>query len=194
MAVTGGVACGKSRVGALLAEWGMPVCEADDLAHDLMRPGGGVFDEVVRVFGRGVLGSDGQVDRAALGRVVFAQPEALRTLNAVVHPEVKKSWEAWLTKQEREFSRAAAVIIPLLYEAGFRGGWDAVICVTATERTQRNRLACRGLTEAEARRRMSAQMSTARKAELADYVIVNDGAEDLLREQTRRVWRHILET
>ena len=192
IAVTGGIACGKSRVGAFLAESGVPVCEADQLAHDLMGPGTRVLDEVVRAFGAGILAPDGGIDRRRLGRLVFAQPEALRALNAIVHPEVKKSWEVWLAARETE-CEAAAVIIPLLYEAGLGAGWDAVICVTASEATQRKRLACRGLTEEDARRRITAQMPTIRKAQMADYVIINDGPEGPLREQTRRVWRHIRE-
>jgi dephospho-CoA kinase len=192
IAVTGGIACGKSLVGRFLSDEGIPVCEADELAHDQMKPGSRSFLEIVRLFGKGILGREGSIDRQRFGRRVFSKPLELARLNAIVHPHVKRAWSRWLAKRSRD-SRVAAVIVPLLYEVGAGKGWDAVICVAAWEDIQIRRLKDRGLSEADARKRMRAQMETDRKTELADFVVMNNGTEEMLREQTRRVMRSILE-
>jgi dephospho-CoA kinase len=192
IAITGGIACGKSLVGALMGGWGVEVCDADDLAHHLMEPGAQAYGPVVAAFGREILTGDGRVDRRRLGDRVFADGGDRERLNAIVHPLVKEAWRDWVSRRPPE-TRAAAVLIPLLYEAGEGEGWDAVVCVVASEATQRARLAARGLDGQEARRRMAAQMPLAEKAERADFVILNDGTLDVLREQTMRVLERILE-
>lgn len=192
VAVTGGIACGKSLVGRHLAQCGAAVCEADELAHDLMSRGQPVSRAVVAAFGKDILDSGGEIDRGRLGARVFADGDELRKLNALVHPAVEAAWQAWLRAREAD-SEEAVVVIPLLYEAGAGSGWDAVICVASTPPTQLRRLRERGLTCAQARARTAAQMRTSRKEELADYVIVNEAGRDLLREQTLRVWRSIRE-
>jgi len=192
IAVTGGIACGKSLVGKFLSGQGIPVCEADVLAHEKMSPGTRVFSRVVRVFGNGILGADGAIDRRVLGRRVFSNPQQVAALNAIVHPAVKNAWKEWLAIKQKT-ARAAAVVVPLLYEVGEGEGWDAVICVTSAPVLQIQRLKGRGLSRPEACRRMQAQMGTAEKAERADFVIVNDGTRTMLEEQSNRVVRHIVE-
>jgi dephospho-CoA kinase len=108
---------------------------------------------------------------------------------------VKQAWAVWLKEREEEGRVAGAVVmVPLLYEVGEERGWDAVVCVSAGEVVQLGRLKERGFSEAEGRRRISAQMAVGEKMARADYVILNHGTKELLREQTRRVWAHILET
>jgi len=192
VAVTGGIACGKSLVGSFLGDQGVEVCEADDLAHALMRPGRPVFREIVRVFGEGFLGSGGDIDRQRLGQRVFASREDLIKLNSIVHPAVKKEWEKWLKGRERG-CRVAAVIIPLLYEVDEGEGWDGVVCVGASLDVQLSRLRGRGLSDEDAMGRIKAQMPVAEKMARADYVVVNSGTRDLLGEQTKRVLKSILE-
>jgi dephospho-CoA kinase len=193
LAVTGGIACGKSTVGSFLADEGVPVCDADDLAHAAMAPGAPVYARIVEVFGRGVLRPGGEIDRAILGARVFADPAERDRLNALVHPPVRQAWAAWLDRQRAREAAAAAVIVPLLYEIGAADGWDAVICVTARRRVQLRRLMERGLGPLEARRRLRAQMPVERKARLADYTIVNNGTRELLKLQTRKVLEYVLE-
>ena len=192
IAVTGGIACGKSLLGGFLSDEGIPVCEADEIAHVQMKPGTRLFRDIVRVFGKGMIGTEGTIDRRRLGKRVFAKPSDLAKLNAMAHPAVVRAWARWLTKQQK-VSRAAAVIVPLLYETGRGEDWDAVICVMASEAVQIQRLKGRGLSSAEAMKRIKSQMDTGRKAELADYVIVNNGTGKMLKEQAGRVVRHILE-
>ena len=191
LAVTGGIACGKSAVGSIVADHGIPVCDADDLAREAMTAETPVWREVLRVFGDGVLGAAGQIDRGALGDIVFSDAGKLHALNSIVHPAVKKAWQAWL--DARGDAAAAVVIVPLLYEIGEDKGWDAVVCVSARESDQRQRLRMRGLTENQIGARLAAQMPVLEKATRADHVIFNCGTMDLLREQTSRVLRSALE-
>lgn len=190
IAVTGGIACGKSVVGSFLAEEGVPVCDCDDVARRLMEPGGACFGAVVEAFGRAVMSSDGRIDRLRLAGIVFTDPVRLARLNAIVHPAVFDACRRWLDGVR---GAAAAVIVPLLFEAGAEQGWDAVVCVSASPAVQRQRLQARGLAPADAQRRMAAQMPVREKMARADYVIMNDGTLEMLRAQTRRVLRSILE-
>ena len=191
LAVTGGIACGKSLVGRILSREGVSVCEADRLAHELMVPGTVVYRGVLDAFGGGILGPEGEVDRSVLGKRVFSDPASLRRLNRLVHPHVVSAWRAWLDTVDSD--RPAAVIVPLLYEIGVERGWDAVLCVASAETVQRRRLAQRGLTEAEIDQRLAAQMPLMEKMLKADFVVVNDGSEDLLNRQTVRVLRRLME-
>ena len=193
IAVTGGIACGKSLVGTIFSGEGVPVCDADELAHELMAPGGATYEPVLSAFGKSILDAEGRIDRRVLGRLVFEDAEQRERLNAIVHPAVKAAWEPWIAKQA-DTSSEAAVLIPLLYEAGFDENWGAVVCVVASRETQLARLARRGQDKDEALLRIESQMPGAAKAARSDYVIVNDTSMDVLREQTLRVLRRIRET
>lgn len=189
--LTGGFACGKSEVGRVLRELGAEVADADDLAHEAMRAGTPAFGKVVARFGRGIVGCDGEIDRAALGQRVFARAEERRALEALVHPEVIRRLEAWVEETAGR-GRHAVAIVPLLHEAGLAGRWDAVVCVTAPEAAVLDRAAGRGLSAAAARARIAAQLPVEEKAGKADYVIRNDGTLDALRQRAREVWAEIL--
>ena len=182
LAITGGIACGKSAVGLLLARRGVAICEADMLAHAAMQPGHCVYDNVVAAFGRGILDPEGQIDRTVLGQQVFADPDLLARLNALVHPFTQQEWRRWL-KEKEQAAEIAAVIVPLLFEIGDVELWDSIVCVTCSGETQLRRLLDRGLTEAEAMRRIGAQLCVAEKEEHSDFVVINNGTTDLLEEQ-----------
>lgn len=183
LALTGGIACGKSETGRILTEEGFAVLDVDTLAHKLMAAGMPVFQRVVSRFGDGVVGVDGEIDRQALGRIVFRDPEALKELNALVHPEVIEEAEQWKARQSGD----CAVLIPLLFEAGWTKGWTAIICVSAGEETIFQRLEKRGLSRDEARIRISAQMPLREKEKRSDFIIENNDTLDVLREKTRAV-------
>jgi dephospho-CoA kinase len=192
IAVTGGIACGKSTVAGLMAADGLPVCDADELAHAVLEPGMAAHVGVVGHFGDGILDADGRIDRRKLGRIVFADGEQRAVLNRLVHPWVAEGWRQWIGGLG-DGCRRAAVVVPLLYEAGFAGGWSAVVCVSALRETQLARLALRGLGEQEAVQRIGAQMPMREKELRSDYVIMNEGSKDLLRRQTQSVLRSITE-
>jgi len=192
VAITGGLACGKSVVGSFLAGNGVPVCDSDDLAHMAIAKGTFAYREILREFGKDILGPDGEIVRSRLGKIVFEDPGRRALLNAIVHPRVKRSWETWLRRQ-RGYP-FGIVVIPLLYETGQESAWDRVVCVGSLEVDQRARLRARGLKNREIDLRLAAQMPVWEKMERADHVIYNCGSLELLRCQTLRLVNELLES
>lgn len=189
--ITGGIACGKSEVGRILDRHGVPVLDADDVAHRLLQPGTSVHRRVVRAFGPGVVGPGGAIDRARLGAIVFADDLARARLNRIVHPAVRRERDRWLADMRRRHP-VAAVIIPLLFEVGATKGWDAVICVAARRTDVLARLRKRGLATSAAASRIRAQWPLKRKIEGSDYVIWNKGTRRELERATLRTLKNIL--
>ncbi|MBL7076528.1 MAG: dephospho-CoA kinase [Kiritimatiellae bacterium] len=184
IALTGGIACGKSMAASYMLGHGVEVCEADELARDALAEGTQVYEAVVERFGRELVTESGAIDRQALAARVFRSKEDRMALNALVHPGVEAAWKAWLEDRQ---GAMAVVVVPLLFETGYADGWDAVICVCALHATRIARLRERGLTEAEAEARISAQWPESEKAARADYVLWNDGAAECLEAQVARV-------
>ncbi len=189
VALTGGLACGKSVCGRLFAGHGAAVIDADELAHDLLAPGQAVREAVLEAFGPGILAGDGAIDRRVLGKLVFADPAARQRLNELTHPAVLEELKSWADGCESRGRQVAMAQIPLLYEAAQAPFWRRVVCVAAPEAAVIERLRERGLDETEARRRLAAQWPVQDKMERADYAIYNAGTMDLLKEQVERVWR-----
>lgn len=191
VAITGGIACGKSLFSHYLAQRGMDILDADDVVHRLEEPGGAAVVAIVALFGKGVLRPDGGVDRAALGAHVFADQTERARLNGAVHPLVKTVIDAWFVESDR---RMKAAVIPLLFEVGWDAEWDVIICLVSSEAIQLRRLMCvRGLTEEQARQRIAAQMPVAEKAARAHYVVNNDGDAVALAQEAARVYRFLIE-
>jgi dephospho-CoA kinase len=189
--LTGGIACGKSEAGRILEREGAQVRDADALVHEFIRRGGPLFDKVVGRFGGEIVGPDGEIDRQILGRRVFSDAAERKALEALIHPEVIRFLRDWIAG-ETQRGRHAVAIVPLLFEVGWTDVWDAVVCVAATEKTVIGRLKQRGLSEQEARARISAQMPLEEKMRKANYVIQNDGTLNSLEERTRAVWQKIV--
>jgi dephospho-CoA kinase len=186
LAITGGIACGKSVVGTLLARRGIPVCDADDLVHEALDSDGGVRAAIEAEFGAGVLREGGMSDRRRLGAIVFRDAAARARLEAILHPPVLRRMRAWVAEELQRHDIVAG-IVPLLYEVGEQANWDLVICVTATVEIQRRRLAARGLSEDDAHDRIASQMGTMQKVKRADFVVSNQGTLAMLDEQVDRV-------
>ena len=189
--LTGGIACGKSEAGRILEREGVQVRDADELAHELIRRGGPLFDKVVGWFGEEIVGPDGEIDRQILGRRVFADAAERKALEALIHPEVIRVLREWIAVETRQGKNAVA-IAPLLFDVGWTDSWDAVVCVASTEKIVIERLKQRGLSEHDARARITAQMPLETKIRKASYVIRNDGTLDSLEKRTREVWRKIV--
>jgi dephospho-CoA kinase len=176
VALTGGIATGKSHVLDLFRERGVPCLDADLLAHGVTAAGTEAAAAIAARFGREVLAQDGSVDRRRLGPIVFADADARRDLEAIVHPPVYRAIEAGLRAFERlEGSRLAIVDIPLLYESGHAADFDRVIVTSCSPELQLARLQARGMTETEARQRIAAQWPVEEKAARASFVIRTDG-------------------
>ena len=189
VAITGGIGTGKSVVLAEFAACGAPVVDADALVHAALAAGSPAVAEIRRRFGAGVIGAGGAADRARLGAVVFADSEARRDLEAILHPAVYRAIEAWLGAQAAAGAALAVAEIPLLYETGHEGDFDCVVVTTCDAGAQLRRTVARsGISEDDARRRIAAQWSLADKVRRADFVIVTDGTVDETRRQARAVY------
>lgn len=187
--LTGGIATGKSTVAAIFRELGCHLLEADKIAHGLIEPGAAAYADVIREFGRGILSPDGRVDRVRLGAIVFADPQRLARLNAIVHPLVLAGQDSELAAIERSEPHAIAVVeAALLIEAGYTDRLDFLIVTWCTPEQQLARLtqpgAGRGLTVEQARQRIAAQMPLEEKNRRADEVIDCSGSLEHTRKQT----------
>jgi dephospho-CoA kinase len=183
LGLTGGIASGKSAVAAMLREMGFAVLDADSLAHKLIEPGQPAYGEVVHDFGEAVLAADGRVDRAKLSAIVFNDRAKLDRLNAIVHPRVAEvifsQFEVWRRAGVRD---AVFVEAALLIESGIHKNLDGLVVAWCDPDQQLERLVARGLSQAEARRRIAAQLSVEEKVRLASEKIDCSGS----LEETRR--------
>jgi dephospho-CoA kinase len=184
LGLTGGIASGKSAVAAMLRELGFPVLDADSISHRLMEPGEPAHDEILREFGPEVASNSGRIDRGNLAAVVFADPDKLTILNAILHPRVEQAmllqFDAW---QRSGFRDAAFVEAALLVEAGFTKYLDGLVVTFCTPAQQLERLLARGISEVEARRRIAAQLPINEKLRLATHTIDCSGSLDSTRAQ-----------
>ena len=186
IALTGGIACGKSTFAGMLADLGCEVLDTDALVHDLESPGGGAVARIVAAFGPAAQMADGSIDRGWLARQVFGDAAARARLNAIVHPLVREAMDRWL-RAPAAGNGIKVVVVPLLFEAGWTNDWDVIVCVVCREDEQLRRLRERDLNEMEARARIAAQMPLPEKARRADLVIHNDGVMVDLRAAARRL-------
>ncbi|HTL42973.1 MAG TPA: dephospho-CoA kinase [Vicinamibacterales bacterium] len=174
IALTGGIATGKSYCTGGFARLGVPVIDADVLAREAVAPGTRGLDAVAARFGPEVLRADGSLDRAALGRIVFTEARARRDLEAIIHPDVYRRIREWFANIPPG-TRLAIADIPLLFETGQQHEFDAVIVCACTPAEQLKRVIARdGLSEADARARIAAQLPIEEKAARADHVIWTD--------------------
>ncbi len=191
VAITGGIACGKSLFSRALEQLGVELLDADDVVHRLEAPGGAAVPDLVRLFGSSVLDEHGGINRAVLAERVFSDPEARRQVNAVVHPLVRTALRRWL---EEPSDTLRIVVIPLLFEAGWTDDWDIIICLDSNEALQRERLMrFRGLTDEQARKRIAAQMPVAEKAARSHLVVHNDADAEALAREAKKVYRFLME-
>lgn len=188
--LTGNIATGKSTVLDYLRIKGAYSIDADKLTHRTMQPGGLAYDAIVQTFGRDILAEDGTIQRAALGRIVFADPAALRRLEEIVHPAVFTLAQAELAQTDAPVVVVEA--IKLLEAKRLLTLCREVWVVTADPEVQLRRLSEeRGMSEAEARQRMAAQSSQADKVMQATRVIVNNGSTEALYAQLDAIWNEI---
>ena len=183
--LTGGIGCGKSLAAQYFAELGALVIDADQLARAAIERGSDGFDEVVTLFGDGIL-KDGNIDRRALGELIFKDPVAKTQLENIIHPFVR-----------REFEEAVASLkgvqilvyeIPLLVETGAHERFDVVITVESEMENRIARLRGRGMHISEIEGRIAAQATREQRIEVADFLIENDGTEDELLRQVENIW------
>ena len=182
VALTGGIATGKSYVLERLKGRGVPVIDADDLVHEALGPGTPATNAIASRFGVGLLKPDGSVNRKLLGVEVFRDAEVRRQIESILHPIVYDAIHKWFGSLDRPFGVAS---IPLLYETGREGDFDFVAVTVASADIQLQRLRERdGLSESGARQRVAAQLPAEEKATRGDFVIRTDGS---MRDTDRQV-------
>ena len=186
--LTGGIGSGKSAAAEEFARLGATVVDTDAIAHELTRPGSAAIPELRRLFGDSVVDSSGAMDRSGVRALVFADPEARKKLEALLHPMIR-------AESERRISCASGIyvvyVVPLLIESGgYRGRVDRVLVVDCPEPEQLRRVRLRtGLTEDEIRRIVAAQVSREERRAAADDVIDNSGTLGALHKQVARLHR-----
>jgi dephospho-CoA kinase len=193
--LTGGIGSGKSTVAKMLAEMGAPVLDADKVGHSIYAPGGPAYNEVVAAFGREILAPDGTIDRKKLGPIVFAEPAALKRLNAIVHPKMFQRMGEMVREMREQGERKPIVIeAAILIEANWQPLFDEIWLVTASrerviERIERDR----GMKPEQTEARIRAQLSDEERRRYATLVIENNGTVEELREQVKKLWSAALE-
>lgn len=188
--LTGGLACGKSFVGAALESYGCFLIQADELGHEVLARGGKAHDDVLREFGNDILGESGEIDRRKLAERVFGSPELLARLNSLVHPRVVHREEQLLADfAAREPHGIAVVEAAILIETGGYRRFDRIILVTCWEEQQVERALRRdGALLTDIRARLSRQMPLDEKRKFADFVIDTSGEKESTLHQTRAVY------
>ena len=191
--LTGGIATGKSTVAAMLAARGAAVIDADVLAREVLVPGTPAFAEVVETFGPHVLGDAGAVDRAALGSVVFADPQLRAELERITHPRINALMQERILDALESDAALVVADIPLLFERRREDAFDGTILVYAPPAIQLQRVRERdGLDDLDAQRRLVAQLPIDEKRARATWVIDNGGTRESTAAQVDEWWREVV--
>jgi dephospho-CoA kinase len=191
--LTGGIGAGKSTVSTELARRGADVIDADAIVRQVQQPGAEVFDAIVTRFGTGILQPDGELDRQAIADIVFSDPDALRDLNALVHPAVGAEIARRLeqaTASDRS-DRVVILDVPLLVESGRDDLAGLIVVDTDPDVAVERLVEQRGFSEADARARMARQATRADRLARADFVIENDGGREALSGRIDACWAWI---
>jgi dephospho-CoA kinase len=193
VALTGGIASGKSTVARRLADHGAVIVDADQVAREVVEPGEPALAAIAETFGAGMIAADGSLDRAALGAVVFSDPEGRLKLNAITHPAVlARSRELFAAAGDADPDAIVVYDIPLLVEAGRHDEFDLVVVVhAATETRVARMIELRGMTREEALHRIHSQATDTDRFSIADVVIDADGALEETLAQTDALWENL---
>lgn len=183
--LTGGIGCGKSLAAQYFSELGALVIDADQLARAAIERGSQGFDEAVSIFGDSIL-NNGDIDRRALGEIIFKDPDAKKKLEGIIHPFVRQQFEEAVSSLKAD--ETLIYEIPLLVETGAQDRFDLVITVESELENRISRLRQRGMHISEIEGRIAAQATREQRVEIADFLIENDGSEDELLRQVENIW------
>lgn len=195
--LTGGVGMGKSAAAGFLRERGAQIVDTDELARQLVQPGQPALDKIQTAFGKTVIAANGGLKRDELARIVFADTDARKKLEAILHPPIREQWlaqiEVWRAAPKQNDSGSGeklppgVVVIPLLFETRAESRFDKIICVACSDVTRQARLLARGWTPDQIRQRIAAQMPVVEKIARADYVIWTEGTLAVHARQIERL-------
>ena len=189
--LTGGIACGKSTVSKALRALGAYIVDADAAAHALSQPKQPLFNAYVERFGADIVSPSGTLDRAAIARLIFADPALRAEVDAIAHPLIRAEAERRLGAARAAGAKAAVLDVPLLFEAGWDAIPDETWVVMLPEEEQLARLCARNplMSEREARARIAAQMPLTEKCVRADVIIDNSGTKEETQQRVKELWR-----
>jgi dephospho-CoA kinase len=185
--LTGGVGMGKSTAAGFFLQSGIQLIDTDDLARELVEPGQPALAEIQDEFGPGFLTAAGALNRLELARLVFAEPEARKQLEAILHPRIYERWQAQADVWRRQNCPLAMVVIPLLFETGAEGAFDKIVCAACSPASQRDRLRGRGWTTEEIQGRLAAQLSVDEKMTRSHFVVWTEGSLASHRRQVEEI-------
>ena len=192
--LTGGIGSGKSTAAQFLAELGAEVVDLDKAGHEALKKAGLVYKKVVKEFGEAILDYDGEINRARLGRIAFKDREALKRLNAIVHPAIDKAVENKVNESRRKGIKVVVLEAAAMLEAEKTWQVDEVWIIKSKKKTVLSRLKERsGYTEAEVKRRIRLQMTDKERIKHANVVINNDGTPEELKARVKAEWQKLLE-
>jgi dephospho-CoA kinase len=189
VALTGGIGSGKSTAGQIFSNLGAIVIDSDQLAREVIKPGSEGFDLLIKEFGTEIL-ENNEINRAALGAIIFADPTLRAKLEAITHPLIRQSFEKLVQAAPSD----AIVInqIPLLVESNHDYKFDKVIAISVSDQIRKQRLLERGLSQSDADKRMSAQASDAQREAIADFIIENSGDLAELTHSVTEIWQKLM--
>lgn len=190
--LTGAMASGKSTVARFLAERGIPTISADAVVHELLAKDGAAVSPLTTAFGESIVASDGSINRAAFAAIIFHDSNKRKRAEAILHPMVNAAMMARAQSSEMKQEPIIVMEIPLLFEAGLKHPFDAVITVAAPAFLRRRWAKQNGFSPADWRRRENAQWPLKKKMQLSDYVIENTGTVDLLRQKVAAIIASLL--
>jgi dephospho-CoA kinase len=193
IALTGGIASGKSTIASALAEHGALLVDADGIVREVQNPGGAVLARIAEEFGADVIDAHGALDRGALGARVFGDQDALSRLNAIVHPAVREESARRFAAAFAEDADAVVVYdVPLLVEARVDDPWDLIVVADApVEMREKRLMELRGMSVEEAHSRLSSQVSDAARRAIADVVIDTSGTLESTHAQVDALWERL---
>ena len=186
--IPGGIGMGKSAAAEILRARGVSVVDTDQLARELVAPGQPALVEIQKQFGANIISPAGELRRAELARLVFADEAARKKLEIILHPRIRERWLAHVAAWRAEKKTVGVVVIPLLFETGAEAQFDQVVCVACSAATQRARLAVRGWTPAQIAMRNAAQWPVQRKMDAAHHVVWSEGSLDSFAAQLAAIF------
>ena len=190
--LTGGFGSGKSTVAGFLAKLGAAVINADEVGHEVFKPGTEAWGEVVDTFGQRIISFDGTIDRRKLAKIVFRDQDARERLNKVMHPKIYQRIKELIDECREKGVSVVVVEAPLLLEAGWKSMVDEVWVTSAPQATIISRLKeQKGILEAESLARLNAQLTDEERTEQADVVISTSGTFNDLREEIETLWHEL---
>lgn len=189
IAITGNYASGKSTVSKFFEELGAVIIDTDQLSREIVEPGKKIYMLIKNHFGEGIIKKDGSIDRKKLGSLVFSDPEQLKYLNSITHPEIYKL----SLERSRDHSKIFMINVPLLFETEFKHIMDKIIIVTS----DRDTLICRAkqrdkLSEIEINNRLKNQISINKYLDMADYIVDNSSSIEKTKEQVLTIWNNLV--